>query len=122
MPTFGSLIERSASSANLLDAPITLRGWTALSVEIMSRRSAPKRAAVLINRLGAIAVKNLGHQRAVQNISENGCVKGFAGRRKLHIDFVEILFGMVEKNQEARVASSERFDKSGPNATSCSCD
>jgi len=120
-------------------------------VEIISRRPAPKRAAVLafpgaegivanrgdgirfhqwdmleggsvINRLRAIALKNLRHQRAVQNISENGCVSGFARRRKLPIDFVEILFGMVEENQEARVAGSERLHKSGPNRTSCSCD
>jgi len=36
-----------------LEAPIMLRGFTALSVEIMSRRSAPKRAAVLANSPGA---------------------------------------------------------------------
>ena len=76
----------------------------------------------VINRLRAIAVKNLRQQRAVQNISENGCVSRFARRRKLPIDFVEILFGMVEENQEARVAGSERLHKSGPNRTSCSCD
>jgi hypothetical protein len=49
----------------------------------------------VINRLGPIAVKNFHHQRRVQNIPENGGVRGFSGSRKLQIDFVEILLGMA---------------------------
>jgi len=73
----------------------------------------------VINRLRAIAVKNLRRQTGRP---EYLGVSGFARRRKLPTDFVEILFGMVEENQEARVAGSERLHKSGPNRTSCSCD
>src|SRR5258708_29548806 len=75
----------------------------------------------VVNRLGVITVKYLGHQRAIQNIAENGGIRGLAGCRELHVDFVEILFGMIEKNQGSRPARSERLCKSGPDAASCPC-
>jgi hypothetical protein len=68
--------------------------------------------------LGAIAVKNLGHQRAIQNISENRHVRGFACRGKLQIDFVKVLLGMIQKNQQARAAAGERLHESGADAAS----
>jgi len=58
---------------------------------------------------------------AIQNIPENGGVRGFSGSRKLQIDFVEILLGMVKKNQEARVAESKSLHQRRANATSRSC-
>src|SRR5712691_8611762 len=75
----------------------------------------------MINRLRTIAIKNFCHQRAIQNIAENGGVRGSAGCCKLHIDFVEILLGMIEENQKLRAAGSKRLRKSGADAASCSC-
>ena len=76
----------------------------------------------VMDRRGTIAVRNLRHQRAVQNVSRNGCVRRFAGRRKLQVNFVEILFGIIEKNQETRMVGSEGLQKSAANRTSSSND
>jgi hypothetical protein len=65
-----------------------------------------------------IAVKNLGHQRPVENISENGGEQGSACGGKLQVDFVKILLGVVEKDQEARIRADERLHKRRTDAAS----
>jgi len=69
----------------------------------------------VINRLGRSAQKS-SVTKGASRISRDGGVRGFAESGKLQIEFVKMLLGVIEKNQETRIAGSERCTRAEANA------
>jgi hypothetical protein len=59
----------------------------------------------MIDAIGTVAFEYLAEQGFVGNIAEHRNVSSAGRRTELGVDFVEILFGIVEQDQQLRMQS-----------------